>query len=168
LKIFNLDKLSDSSADGEVRLDAGMLGSSGQSLVYLRLRPGETSRTFSSEPGHDAIVCMMRGRLDVRIGRDAFSVSAGEAFHLDGSGPIEIDNTADEEAVFIAATSARTESAKEAACEREAKKPEAGGTHSAAPQGRKNAPDAPEEEDEQDFEIHLDDDDEEDAAEGPA
>jgi hypothetical protein len=103
MKIYKLPRLAEMNQEGEFRLGPEDPLEPGLYLVYGRLRPRETGRRAFSPEGHERIVCVIKGNINVRHGKTGFTVGAGEAFHAMGGVAFYFDNPADEEAVYIAA-----------------------------------------------------------------
>lgn len=103
MKIYRLPQLAESTPEGTYCLGFEDLNTCSVYMLYGRLRPNETAHKVVPAEGTEEIICVIKGSLKVKTGRSTFSVLAGEAFHLKESETVILDNTGDEEAVFIAA-----------------------------------------------------------------
>lgn len=103
MKIYKLPQLAELCPENEYRLGKEDLSTSSVYLLYGRLRPKEASRKITTAQGSEEIICVVKGRINVRCGKTAFSVGAGEAFHSKEAQTFLFDNAGDEEAIYIAA-----------------------------------------------------------------
>lgn len=103
MKIYRLPQLAESTPEGTYCLGFEDLNTRSVYMLYGRLRPNESARKVIPAEGTEEIICVIKGSLKVKSARASFSVLAGEAFHLKESETFILDNTGDEEAVFIAA-----------------------------------------------------------------
>ena len=102
MKIFRLPQLTESAGGGEFRLGPDELSTDSIYLVYGRLCPGESGRVIEAGGSGEEVVCVTKGKILVKGDSFDFKVAEGEAFRLNGNGPLRVVNTADdEEAVYI-------------------------------------------------------------------
>jgi redox-sensitive bicupin YhaK (pirin superfamily) len=112
MKIYRLPELIEKSPEGEYLLGFEELRTCAVYLLYGRLRPKETDRRLSPPEGHEEIICVVKGRLQVKGKRFNVQVGEGEAFHLNGGDTLTIENPYDEEAIYIAAGGSSLEKAQ--------------------------------------------------------
>lgn len=103
MKIYNLNRLIDSSPDGVYRLGPRELLSEAVELLYGRLRPKETGHIHSTPAGTEEIICVIKGSMLVSHAKSAFTVCSGEAFLSKERTSLTFANTGDSETVYISA-----------------------------------------------------------------
>lgn len=103
MKIYKLPQLADSTPACEFRLGPENSNAASVYLVWGKIRPGEAARKVACAAGHEEIVCVVKGALQVKHGRSSFSVTAGEAFHAKEGDTLLLENTGIDEAVYLAA-----------------------------------------------------------------
>ena len=98
MKIYNLIQLADLNQTSEYSLSSSDEGA-GVAVSFNRLRPGETGRKLPASV-NSAIICVTKGAIDIKHGKTAFKIRAGEAFLTDKLALV-LDNGGTEEAMFI-------------------------------------------------------------------
>ncbi len=114
MKIFKMPELSEAGGGSDYLLGPEQLKSNSLYLLYTRLHPGEAERAISAKDGHEEILYVVKGNINVKNGRSAFQISSGEAFQLKANDKYLLENSGDKEAVFITAGSHLAKEKKEA------------------------------------------------------
>lgn len=97
---FDLKKLLRASG-GEYVLGAKDTGSHACYMIYGTVMPGEPPRLINPGAGHEEIVLVVYGGLEVS-GHVSGALDEGEAFHVAGDVECYLKNTGDAPAVYVA------------------------------------------------------------------
>jgi len=104
MKIYNLPRLSEPSADGIFRLGPDELKTGAVGLLYGRLGPKESGRIHSTPDDKVEVVCVIKGTVRVERDNRSFSVSVGEAFFSQAGSVFTFSNPFESEAAYISAS----------------------------------------------------------------
>ncbi|MBF0475559.1 MAG: hypothetical protein HQK59_06930 [Deltaproteobacteria bacterium] len=103
MKTYNLTELVDITDGGEYVLGRADLNTHACYLVYGRLKPGETNRSIKPGPGHEEILCLVKGTAEAVAADGMVKLATGEALHLRGEEELFLQNTGTEEVIYILA-----------------------------------------------------------------
>lgn len=123
MKIYKLPTLADASPNGEYRLGPEEADTGSVYVVYGRLRPGQLGHKLLISEGEEEIICVVKGTMTVKCGKKSFTVGTGEAFNPGAGNEVALDNSGENEAIFISARSAGCAPAQKAAPAKEAPAP---------------------------------------------
>ncbi len=102
MKIFNLQGLAEES-EGEYVLGLKDLHTHAVYIVYGFLNPGEGDRKVFPGKGHEEILCVTKGEIEVKTPDESFKLKIGEAVHLREEDEWTIENLGDETACYVLA-----------------------------------------------------------------
>ncbi|MBI5233163.1 MAG: hypothetical protein HY880_02285 [Deltaproteobacteria bacterium] len=103
MKVFKLPDIIESQGGAEYCMGRDALKTHAVYLVYGKVRPGETERKLMPGKGHEEILFVVKGSLNVKKDKMGFTVAEGEAFHLKEEEVFILDNPGQKEAVYIIA-----------------------------------------------------------------
>jgi glyoxylate utilization-related uncharacterized protein len=102
MKIFDLQELAEES-DGEYVLGLKNLQTHAVYIVYGFLKPGERDRKLLPGKGHEEILCVTKGEIQVKKPGETFTLKTGEAVHLREDDEWHLENLGDETAYYVLA-----------------------------------------------------------------
>ena len=102
MKIFDLQGLSEKS-EGEYVLGLKDLNTHAVYIVYGFLEPGETGRKVLPGTGHEEILCITKGSVNVKTPVKSFTLKTGEAVHVREEDEWTLENPGDETVFYVLA-----------------------------------------------------------------
>jgi redox-sensitive bicupin YhaK (pirin superfamily) len=98
MKVFNVKENIDTT--GECIVGAEETGSHACYLIYGTMTPGEKERPFKPGAGHEELLLVIRGRLQVS-GHVTGTLTEGQAIHLKGDETCRLENISGTDAVYV-------------------------------------------------------------------
>jgi uncharacterized cupin superfamily protein len=115
MKIYKLPDLSETNNGKEYCLGCEDLNTHAVYIVYGRLSPNESKRELTPLKEHEAILYLIKGEIRVTSEGTDFTISSGEAFHINEGECVILENLSDIESVYLmAGGNARYQSESEA------------------------------------------------------
>ena len=100
MKIFDILSLA-SANKGEYVLGLEDLNTHACYLIYGIIKPGEKGRVIKPGSGHEEIVCLVQGKVQLSNSSGRYVLDQGQAFHLKGDETYMMDNEAGTDAVYV-------------------------------------------------------------------
>lgn len=100
MKIFDISSLA-SANKGEYVLGLEDLNTHACYLIYGIIKPGEKGRVIKPGSGHEEIVCLVQGKVQLSNSSGRYVLEHGQAFHLKGDETYMMDNEAGTDAVYV-------------------------------------------------------------------
>jgi len=108
MKIYRLPELADLNPGGDFLLGAEELGTDAISILYGRISHGGPPRRVSAGDGRHAVLFVISGQMSVALNRHTFEVSGGEAFAINGTDEVCLENSGERESVYVLTSSGRS------------------------------------------------------------
>ena len=102
MKTIELEKRAMAESEGESVLGLADTGSHACYMIYGIVKPGENRRLVKPGRGHEEIVLAVKGGFNLTGAREG-RLAEGCAFHCAGDESILLENTGQEDAVYIIA-----------------------------------------------------------------
>jgi uncharacterized cupin superfamily protein len=67
------------------------------------MKQNEKKRLIKPGKGHEEIVCLVSGKVLLRGNHATFNLKSGQAFHIKGDEALYMDNTGNDDAVYVIA-----------------------------------------------------------------
>ncbi len=102
MKVFNIKSLAEEN-DGEYVLGLKDLKTHAVYLIYGTLNPGEGNRKLYPGKGHEEVLCVVQGEVEIKTSEENLSIKAGEALHLKEDDEFILKNNGEEIVIYALA-----------------------------------------------------------------